>query len=60
MKKLQSSTQNPGEEKGITFFFRQIGAKIVALFEPEEVELTFLDGGKKIRYTYIPKRSINK
>ncbi len=33
-------------------FFKKLGAKLVALFKPEEVEVTFNVKGKNITYTY--------
>jgi len=44
-------TQNP-EKYSIGLFFKKLGSRIISLFEPEEVEVTFKVEGKKTSYTY--------
>lgn len=49
-----SKMRNSYAAKGswIAVFFKGLGHKIVGLFEPEEVEVTFKVEGNKTTYTY--------
>ncbi len=41
-----------GRQNGVIHFLKNIAGKIICLFEPEEVEVTFKVNGKKTSYTY--------
>jgi hypothetical protein len=41
------------EKKGTPAFLRKLGDKVVSLFQPEEVEVTFKEEGNTKSYTYI-------
>jgi hypothetical protein len=52
--KSTSKMRNGSASKGswIAILFRSLGHKVVSLFEPEEVEVTFKVEGNKTTYTY--------
>ena len=52
MKTQTEITPSKGISNGIAIFFKKLGSKIISLFEPEEVEVTFKVEGKKVSYTY--------
>jgi hypothetical protein len=46
------SNSSAGKVSWFAVFFRSLGHKVVSLFEPEEVEVTFKVEGNKTTYTY--------
>jgi len=48
--KMRNSSADIGSWFAV--FFRSLGHKLVSLFEPEEVEVTFKVEGNKTTYTY--------
>ncbi len=52
---MESKTEiaeTTGKLDGLSLFLKKLGHRIISLFEPEEVEVTFKVEGKKVSYTY--------
>jgi len=49
---METRTLESKKQKSMVHFFKWFGDKIRAIFQPEEVEVTFSGKGKNITYTY--------